>query len=390
MKKYMKLVAVAGISLLVAATASLQDASAALKTITAVVAKDINLGIHGAAWTPTDSSGETIYPVVIDGVSYLPVRSLAQALNTEIGWEDETRTIIIGGEQHSHASSDIDSGSHSHSSTNSAGTTPTYAPPLTALPIGDGKVSTDGPKVGYVYVAKSTFNGGGSTANADWFNGDGTYDSTKKPIVDGSVLWNSELTIKVEGDKRIFTGNKLPDHPTGNYPVARNDDAYNYDRNPNTIGEHNFRLVLPANPTAAAKPSPLPMGAIGIMTTGSVIFNAVDDMGRDAAAHEIQDKCSGHPESSKTYHYHNLSPCIDDVSTGQHSPLIGYALDGFGIYGKYGESGELLSNADLDELHGHTHVIEWDGKKVEMYHYHVTNEYPYTLGGYKGTPVKAE
>lgn len=132
------------------------------------------------------------------------------------------------------------------------------------------------------------------------------------------------------------------------------------------------------------------MGAIGIMTTGSVIFNAIDDMGRDAAAHEIQDSCSGHPEMTRTYHYHNLSPCIDDEPTGGHSPLIGYAPDGFGIYGKYGESGELLSNAELDELHGHTHVIEWDGKQVDMFHYHVTNEYPYTLGGYKGTPVKLE
>jgi hypothetical protein len=172
--------------------------------------------------------------------------------------------------------------------------------------------------------------------------------------------------------------------------VSRSDDAYTYDRNPNSISEHSFKLVLPANPTAASKPSPLPMGAIGIMTTGSVIFNAVDDMGRDAAAHEIQDKCSGHPEKSKTYHYHNLSPCIDDEPTAQHSALIGYALDGFGIYGKYGENGQLLSNNDLDELHGHTHLIDWDGRKVVMFHYHVTNEYPYTLGGFKGTPVVLE
>jgi hypothetical protein len=387
LKKNVKILTGVGISLLVAATFSLNGASAALNTISAFLAKDINLSIHGVKWAPTDSSGETIYPVVVDGVSYLPVRSLAEALNTKIGWEDNTRTIVIGSEQQSDTSSDH--GSDSHMPT-SGGKTSSSAPPLTALPIGDGKISTTGPKVGYVYVAKSKYDGGGSSQDGDWFNGDGTYDSTKKPIVDGSVLWNSELTIKVEGDKRIITGNKLPEHPTGSYPVSRSDDAYNYDRNPNSISEHSFQLILPANPVAAAKPSPLPMGAIGIMTTGSVIFNAVDDMGRDAAAHEIQDKCSGHPEMSKTYHYHNLSPCIDDESTGKHSSLIGYALDGFGIYGKYGKSGELLSNADLDELHGHTHVVDWDGKQVEMYHYHVTNEYPYTLGGYKGTQVKLE
>jgi hypothetical protein len=33
------------------------------------------------------------------------------------------------------------------------------------------------------------------------------------------------------------------------------------------------------------------------------------------------------------------------------------------------------------------HEILWDGKRVTMYHYHMTNEYPYSLGCYKGTPA---
>ena len=66
---------------------------------------------------------------------------------------------------------------------------------------------------------------------------------------------------------------------------------------------------------------------------------------------------------------------------------MGYAFDGFGVYGHYGENGEILTNADLDACHGHTHMIEWDGQRVEMYHYHATYEYPYTIGCYRGTPV---
>ena len=68
----------------------------------------------------------------------------------------------------------------------------------------------------------------------------------------------------------------------------------------------------------------------------------------------------------------------------------------FGIYGRFGEDGETLSN-DLDECHGHTHEIEgdgkqieWDGKQVEMYHYHATYEYPYTIGCFRGTPSEDE
>ena len=60
-------------------------------------------------------------------------------------------------------------------------------------------------------------------------------------------------------------------------------------------------------------------------------------------------------------------------------------MDGFGIFGMYGETGEILKNSDLDECHGHSHEIEWDGEKVPMYHYHSTAEFPYTVGCFRGS-----
>jgi hypothetical protein len=62
-------------------------------------------------------------------------------------------------------------------------------------------------------------------------------------------------------------------------------------------------------------------------------------------------------------------------------------LDGFGIYGPRGEGGKRLSNADLDVCHGHSHTVLWDGQMVTMYHYHFTDEYPYTIGCFKGQPT---
>ena len=46
-----------------------------------------------------------------------------------------------------------------------------------------------------------------------------------------------------------------------------------------------------------------------------------------------------------------------------------------------------MHDTTLDECHGHTHEIEWDGELVKRYHYHATAEYPYTVGCYRGTPV---
>lgn len=65
---------------------------------------------------------------------------------------------------------------------------------------------------------------------------------------------------------------------------------------------------------------------------------------------------------------------------------MGYMLDGFGIYGPYGENGVLLKSADLDECHGHKHPVMWDGQMVNIYHYHWTYDFPYNIGAYKGTP----
>jgi hypothetical protein len=213
------------------------------------------------------------------------------------------------------------------------------------------------------------------------------FNRNGKVTVDGNVSWQPMLKVTVEGTTRRITTNDLPNHPTGVYPISPNDDAYAYDRNPNSIKSQNIDLSLPAMPSAAAQPSCLTMGAIGVMLTGSVVFDALDAPGRDAVAHEIQDACGGHPEVTGEYHYHNLTSCIDDAGNG-HSALLGYAIDGYGLYGPRGESGKELTDADLDECHGHTHAVTWDGQTVTLYHYHFTAEYPYSLSCFHGTPVR--
>ena len=46
-----------------------------------------------------------------------------------------------------------------------------------------------------------------------------------------------------------------------------------------------------------------------------------------------------------------------------------------------------MRNSALDACHGHTHTVKIDGKRVRLYHYHATMEYPYTLGCFRGTPA---
>lgn len=261
----------------------------------------------------------------------------------------------------------------------------------THLPVG---TPSSQPEVGHVYACRSGVAGGaGPPTTGTWFNGDGTFDLTKKSVVDGDVSWpDARLNITRDGSTRVITGNDLPlDHTTGTFPVGSGDDARQADPNPNSISAQTVEIELAAEPKVAAQPSCTPGGAIGIMLSGVEIFNALDAAGRDAVAYEVQDDCNGHPQQQGAYHYHNLSECLAEKDTGAgHSKLLGYAYDGFGIYGTRGEQGTVLTNADLDECHGHTHTISWNGKKVRMYHYHATAEYPYTIGCFRGTPTATQ
>jgi YHYH protein len=264
---------------------------------------------------------------------------------------------------------------------------------LHRIPIGDGRISTQ-PQSGFLWSCRTQFGGPrrhGAHASGDWIdrNANATYDLTIKPTVSGSVYWPGDFDIAIKDRSRQIVSNRLPQDPTGNFPISPNDDAYAFDRNPNSIRSVAATLDLPANPQLAKNPSCVSMGQIGILLNGGYLFNALDANGKDAVAHEIQDSCQGHPEHRGTYHYHSITTCLNKRDRGKgHSALLGYALDGFGIYGHRLEGGKVATNKDLDVCHGHTHEIDWDGKKTALYHYHATWEYPYTIGCYRGTPVK--
>jgi hypothetical protein len=257
------------------------------------------------------------------------------------------------------------------------------------LPIGKS-VSTTGPARGSIYACAIMSGGGGAFASGSWIHADGTYDVTAKPTVEGDVAWpNASITFTTANGRVSVKSNGLPKGThTGTYPVAAGSEAYSYDRNPNRITAQSVDVTLP-KPAAAAKPSCLTGGPIAIAVNGVAIFDALDAMNRDAVAYEILDRCQGHPERNGRYHYHDIPECLTKGDrAGQHSGVVGYALDGFPITGPRGDGGTTVSNADLDACHGHVGTIVLNGKRVRSYHYHATLEYPYTLGCFHGTPLR--
>jgi hypothetical protein len=264
----------------------------------------------------------------------------------------------------------------------------TTSPGAASLPLGDGKVSAT-PRAGYVMRCGQTPdpNGGGAFHDGPWIQ-DGVWDPAAKIAVQGMVAWpQAAFSVQVSGAQRIITTADLPvSSTTGIFPIATSDPAYAYDRNPNRIQPQTLRYALPTQPQVATQPSCLRAGPIGVLRDGVVLFDALDAQQRDAPAHEVLDHCEGHPERTGEYHHHDIPTCLLEQAVGS-ATLVGYALDGFGIYVERDTQGNLLANASLDACHGRSSDVPWDGQTAPMYHYVATREYPYTVGCFMGTPT---
>jgi len=253
---------------------------------------------------------------------------------------------------------------------------------VTAIPLGDGKFSTNGPAAGTIYSCQpASPNAPGAQAVGPWVHGT-TWNAVEKVAVAGAVTWPTAMfKVSTNAGQRTITTNDLPvNNVTGSFPVTDSDPAAAYDKNPNAISAAlAFTFTLPISPHDSASPNCLGMGAIGMLLNGVLLFNAVDARGDDAVAHEVQDVCQGHPQDRGSYHYHDVPTCLRDNATGS-STVVGWAVDGYPIVVERDAAGELPNNGDLDRCHGRTSPILLDGQVVAQYHYSATLEYPYTVG----------
>ena len=201
-------------------------------------------------------------------------------------------------------------------------------------------------------------------------------DSNKDGI-DNLVLSHNETHLMMDSQG-------YPNHPTAIFPNSGN---------PNRIEIQKFRFQIPLEPKLNDHITRLPMGPIGTAVNGVVYFNPFEQGGMNAVEGYSEvwlDSCCGHPQQTGVYHYHKYPVCVKSPfkdNGKQHSPVIGFAFDGFPIYGPYESEGLMAKDAvgeqTLDACNGHA-------DSVRGYHYHVTpGRFPYIIGGYAGVPEPA-
>jgi len=118
--------------------------------------------------------------------------------------------------------------------------------------------------------------------------------------------------------------------------------------NPNTPMNQDFVFRIPRQPRHNdGSPVATPLGHVGLWSNGVSIFNAKDAQSYNNAGIWNQnavvvegpsfDECLGHPAPNGEYHHHLNPPCLyDEDDSSRHSPIIGYAFDGYPVYGAYG------------------------------------------------------
>ena len=95
-------------------------------------------------------------------------------------------------------------------------------------------------------------------------------------------------------------------------------------------GIRRFIYRIPRRPIAATKPVPVPLGVIGSFLNGVPIYNL-------AGVLSYRDQNLWHADAI-TQQNAPLAPLLQALLDRReaHSPLIGFALDGYPIYGPYG------------------------------------------------------
>ena len=212
------------------------------------------------------------------------------------------------------------------------------------------------------------------------------------------------LEVKCDDDTLVVSSNAIP-----HYEFVQ--------ITPNPLVELNRDYRFPLRPALAEKPSPLPLlGPSGVAINGIPLFGPnegpVPRPGfGDPVYNAIMDSCMGH--TARQYHYHALvASCLGaDAKSGQPSPILAFAADGFPVYGPHGckdedcseviefkSSWEQLRSPEIDAWDAYRFVPKSGSEYLDRcnghsgddhggrYHYHATSTWPYILGCFSGTP----
>ncbi|KMT64579.1 sulfatase-like hydrolase/transferase [Catenovulum maritimum] len=245
--------------------------------------------------------------------------------------------------------------------------------------------------------------------------------------INESLSHQGDLKITQVGDKCVFNTNAIPNH---NF----NDGDSSF---PNQVSAQSDQFQVTTTPSFAAQTTALSLqtdnalllngvkvdllaaGCFGI-GNGKVGCNDMSTPWRYDPMHAANgfrvDTHNAHAQPDGTYHYHGTPNAFYDQTEAVESPVIGFAADGFPIFGPFfkdssgvvrkavssymtkagtrpsgdGEPGGSYDGTfrdDYEYVQGLGDLDECNGMTQNgVYGYYITDNYPYVLACFKGTP----
>ena len=237
----------------------------------------------------------------------------------------------------------------------------------------------------------------------------------------------SRSKVKKTGSNIKLSANGIPDHLVGQFPNRGN---------PHQISTQKVKLSVPANPQSTENVTPLRMGWNFGVSLNGIVFDPLaaefwhgdpnSGWSYNALGGAIAlglDANYAHVQPNGKYHYHGIPTGLIELldwSPERHSPLIGYAADGFPIYamtgvvngrvtemtpsyrlksgnrpGGNGPSGRYDGTFNEDYVYtpGHGRLDQCNGAFTVSeeypdgtYAYFLTEDYPVVPRCFKGTP----
>ena len=255
----------------------------------------------------------------------------------------------------------------------------------------------------------------------------GQYVSSATDVSRG-ISFRGSVSIEEPVVRCTISANSIPNHDF-------NDGARAF---PNETGEVETTLTFPINPVAASSPT-----ALSIQYDNAILLNGVKVDILAAACLNVGDERTGcsapdqpwrfdpmhpangfnidsnnaHTQPNGSYHYHGPPP-ITSGSATQISGLVGFAADGFPIFGPWFDDGTQIRKAqpsyllksgtrstgraeydvaydgafrdDYDYVESAGDLDACNGMTVNgQYGYYITENYPYILACFTGTPDRS-
>ena len=184
------------------------------------------------------------------------------------------------------------------------------------------------------------------------------------------------VTVTCEDGHAVIASDTYPDHTLMTGIVGTNEQL--------PVPAEDYAAPIPLVPALGDVPQTRD-SSLGVAVNGVPIFDytgggemSVEDLYHYQTQHDTLqtqqlDVCGGHAGRGDDYHYHVKPTCmIEMMDNADDNPIIGWAFDGFPIYGDDNPDGSRIAADTLDVCNG-------QADEVFGYRYHTSDGAPYII-----------